>query len=197
MLLDDNDMEYEERQHYLEMIYQSAVQLHNLFEKLIRLSELKSGKKSFVFELNSLSDIVQSAIDSVSEDALECNVKIEYENIPISEFRIDKTQIKSAVTILLQYAICLSPMDSQIVVYLRKIEDTFVLTVTDEGEGLDPDLLPHIFDEFTPANMALPTDGQGLSLAIAQQIVFAHRGNIQVESTKGEGTTFRVLLPVT
>jgi signal transduction histidine kinase len=88
-------------------------------------------------------------------------------------------------------------MDSQIVVYLRKIEDTFVLTVTDEGEGLDPDLLPHIFDEFTPANMALPTDGQGLSLAIAQQIVFAHRGNIQVESTKGEGTTFRVLLPVT
>jgi len=107
------------------------------------------------------------------------------------------SQMKSAVIILLQYAICLSPMDSQIIVHLRKMGGTFILTVTDEGEGLDPDLLLHIFDEFIPVNMTLPTDGQGLSLAIAQQIVFAHRGNIQVESTKGEGTTFRVLLPVT
>ncbi len=71
------------------------------------------------------------------------------------------------------------------------------MTISDEGEGLDSELLLHIFDEFTPADMTLPTDGQGLALAIAQQIVIAHRGYIQVESMKGVGTTFRVLLPVT
>jgi signal transduction histidine kinase len=45
--------------------------------------------------------------------------------------------------------------------------------------------------------MPLPTDGQGIALAISQQIVLRHRGTIQVESTKGEGTTFSILLPIT
>lgn len=197
MLIDDNDMEYEERQHCLEMIHQSATRLHNLFEEVIKLSELKAGKQSFFFSYRSLGSVVRSAIDSIAEDAIECQVQIEYEERSESKIKIDKHHMKSAFINLLQYAIRLSPMDSHIVVQLSEMEDTLLLTITDEGEGLDPELIPHIFDEFTSADMTFPTDGQGLALAIAQQIVLAHGGNIQVESTKGEGTTFRVLLPVT
>jgi signal transduction histidine kinase len=197
MLLDDHEMEYEERQHYLEMIHQSAIRLYNLFEKVIKLSELKSGKKVFVFEYGSLDIVIQSAIKNVAEDALECQVRIKYEVLSESRLRLDKSQMKAALINVLQYAIRLSPIDSQIVVQLSEMENTLFLTITDEGEGLDPDLMPHLFDEFTSADTTLPTDGQGIALAIAQQIVLAHRGTIQVESTKGEGTTFCVLLPIT
>ncbi|ETX08896.1 hybrid sensor histidine kinase/response regulator [Candidatus Entotheonella palauensis] len=195
MLVEDFEMDAEERHHYLEMIHQSATRLHSLFEKVITLSELKAGKKSFFFEYGLLGHVVKSAIESVTDDALECHVQIEYEELSNSELKIDKSQMKNVVIHLLQYAIRLSPIDSRIVVRLSEMGDTFFLTISDEGEGLDSELLPHIFDEFTPADMTLPTDGQGLALAIARQIVLAHRGNIQVESTKGEGTTFRVLLP--
>ena len=83
-LLDD-EIEYDERQNYLEMIHQSATHLHNLFEKVITLSELKAGKKAFTFETASLDSVVRDAIDSVLEDALECHVHIEYEDIDDSE----------------------------------------------------------------------------------------------------------------
>jgi two-component system sensor histidine kinase ResE len=56
--------------------------------------------------------------------------------------------------------------------------------------------LPYVFGEFVDADVAHHTEGHGLSLAIARQIVLAHSGTIDVESTQGEGTTFTVHLPL-
>ncbi len=196
MLMDDATMEDEERQHYLEMIHQSAIRLHGLFEKVIKLSELKAGKKPFLYEWNSPGTVVRSAIESVADDALECHVQVEYEESTVSDMKLDRFQMKTVVIALLQYAIRLSPMDSRVRVQLSESDGTMSLTVADEGEGLAPELLAHVFDEFMPADITLPTDGQGLSLAIARQIVLAHEGSIQVESEKGSGTTFRVMLPL-
>lgn len=197
VLIDDNKMNYEERQQYLELIHQSATWLHDLFEKVVKLSELKSGKKRFVFEYCLLSTVIKKAINSVVDNAFECQVRIEYEELSESRLKIDKSQMKNALINLLQYAIWLSPIDSRIVVQLSEMDGVVFLAIADEGEGLDPEVVSHIFDEFTSSDITFPTDGQGLALAIAKQIVHAHRGNIQVESTKGEGTTFRVLLPMT
>ncbi len=196
VLMDDVTMEAEERQNYLEMIHQSAVRLHHLFDNVVKLSELKAGKKSFCFEWSSLGTVIRSAIETVTSDALECDIQVEYEELTVSKIKLDRFQMKTVVIALLQYAIRLSPMDSQVKVQLSERDDTLHLTVRDEGEGLTPELLPHIFDEFMPADMTLPTDGQGLSLAISRQIILAHEGSIQVESTKGEGTTFHVALPL-
>ncbi len=124
MLIDDNDMEQDERQHYLEMIHQSAVRLHSLFDKVIKLSELKSGKKTFIFGKESLGSIIQSAILGVYEYVLERQVQIDYEEISDFYINVDKSQMKSAIANLLQYAIRLSPMDSRVVVQLSKMDDT-------------------------------------------------------------------------
>jgi signal transduction histidine kinase len=69
------------------------------------------------------------------------------------------------------------------------------LTVTDQGPGIAPDVLPRIFEAFTSADITHHTAGHGLSLAIARQIILAHQGMIEVESTPGVGTTFTVQLP--
>ena len=67
------------------------------------------------------------------------------------------------------------------------------ISVTDTGEGIAPDLLPHVFERFV---RGAESTGSGLGLAIAHDITVAHGGTIEVESTVGAGTTFRISLPV-
>jgi two-component system NtrC family sensor kinase len=69
-----------------------------------------------------------------------------------------------------------------------------VLEVADTGEGIDPAVLPKICEMFVTTKAA--GKGNGLGLAICEQIVKAHRGHIQVSSEVGKGTTVRVYLPV-
>ena len=70
------------------------------------------------------------------------------------------------------------------------------LAVEDTGEGIPPDDLPHIFDRFYRAGEhSRDATGTGLGLAIVKALVTAHRGDIQAESTPGEGTVFTIRLP--
>jgi two-component system, OmpR family, sensor histidine kinase BaeS len=68
-----------------------------------------------------------------------------------------------------------------------------VVAVTDTGEGIAPELLAHVFERFV---RGAGSKGSGLGLAIAHDITIAHGGTIEVESTIGAGTTFRIALPV-
>jgi signal transduction histidine kinase len=66
------------------------------------------------------------------------------------------------------------------------------LSVRDTGAGIPPDILPHVFDRFVKAT---DTGGAGLGLAIAKSLVEAHGGTIAAESSSGNGTTMRFVLP--
>jgi signal transduction histidine kinase len=68
-----------------------------------------------------------------------------------------------------------------------------VLRVADTGPGIDPTLLPHVFDRFVKGE---GSGGSGLGLAIARHLVTAHGGTIEVEATGSAGTTFLLTLPV-
>jgi two-component system sensor histidine kinase BaeS len=71
-----------------------------------------------------------------------------------------------------------------------------VLTVADDGVGIDPDALPHVFERLHRADTRGPGHpGSGLGLAITRELVRAHGGTIEVDSFPGRGTTFRVALP--
>ena len=67
--------------------------------------------------------------------------------------------------------------------------------VTDTGGGIPPEHLPHVFERFYKADRSRSDDGAGLGLAIARHVVEIHGGDIFVDSTPGEGTTFTVFLP--
>lgn len=71
------------------------------------------------------------------------------------------------------------------------------LTVRDQGEGIEPDHMPYLFEELSDPDMDHHAQGHGLSLAIARHAVLSHDGTIRVESTKGSGATFAVRLPAT
>ena len=82
-------------------------------------------------------------------------------------------------------------------VRLRRDEDNAVLEVRDTGMGIPEDALPHVFERFYRVDKARSraTGGSGLGLAIVRTIVQRNRGEIQVTSTVGQGTTFTVTFP--
>ncbi|HDY64789.1 MAG TPA: ATP-binding protein [Phycisphaerae bacterium] len=123
------------------------------------------------------------------------SVAIEQDLAEVSIAMIDCDRIKGVVTTLLDNAIRFSPAGGQVTVRACNEGSHVVLAVTDRGKGIDPDFLPHVLNDFTGADVEHHTEGQGLSLAIANQIVLAHGGTISVESDKDKETTFTVRLP--
>jgi len=126
-------------------------------------------------------------------------IVLELPDEPI-EIEIDVERIGQVILNLLSNARKYSSNKSPIKVTVQAVDNYCVISVSDSGVGIDPELLPHIFDRFyrvpgievqTGSSMGL-----GLGLYISNQIVERHNGRIDVTSVPGEGSTFSVVLPL-
>lgn len=111
----------------------------------------------------------------------------------------DEDRINEVIGNLLANAFKFTPRDGSVVLSVERIENLIQVVVGDTGAGIDPDQLEHIFQKFFQAdNQAqAAVKGTGLGLAIAKEIVDAHGGTITVESTRGSGSKFTVVMPIT
>ena len=111
----------------------------------------------------------------------------------------DEDRMNEVIGNLLSNAFKFTPRDGSVVIAVEPVDGSVKITVGDTGAGIDPHQLDHIFQKFFQAdNQAqAAVKGTGLGLAIAKEIVDAHGGTISVESKRGEGSTFTVILPVT
>ncbi len=112
-------------------------------------------------------------------------------DLPILD--IDPVRIREVVGNLVANAIRHTPRGGTVTISGVASPSTVTLTVRDTGPGIDPELLPHVFDRFVKG---AGSRGSGLGLAIARGLVEAHGGAISVESPAGGGTTFMVELPL-
>ncbi|GAG00902.1 unnamed protein product, partial [marine sediment metagenome] len=174
ILMSDQKMSNDQRKNFAKMIHSSAKRLHRFLEKVIMLSAMKSGRWDFKLDPANLCAIVRDAICEVEGPASEQNVKIEVELDDTPIVLVDVAKTKMAVTAMLDNAIRFSPPDESVTVRVSDDNGHICLSVTDHGEGIDPDSLPDVFTGFTDANSKHRTEGHGLNLAIAQQIVLAH-----------------------
>ncbi len=111
-------------------------------------------------------------------------------DLPILE--LDPVRIREVLSNLVGNALRHTPSGGSITVGGSASKTALVLRVADTGPGIDPALLPHVFDRFVKGDASR---GSGLGLAIAKGLVEAHGGSIAVDSPAGGGTTFRVTLP--
>ncbi len=105
--------------------------------------------------------------------------------------------LRRAILNLAQNAVRYSPAQSTVQITVGRVDREAVLAIVDEGCGIGPEDLPHVFERFYRADPARARDtgGSGLGLAIADQIVRSHGGRIEVTSTPGVGSSFVVFLP--
>ena len=134
------------------------------------------------------ADVVTQAVDRVRMRAHSVTFDLELESWMVFG---EPQLLERAVTNLLDNAAKWSPPDGTVHVHLAG----GALTVTDEGPGIDPADLPHIFDRFYRSSEARTLPGSGLGLSIVKRAAERHGGTVDVDSAPGGGTTFTLELP--
>ena len=109
---------------------------------------------------------------------------------------IDPKHLQTILLSLLGNALKFSTPDTPVLIAAHQQGGEVVITVTDQGIGIAPDDLPHIFDRFYRVGRMRNAEGFGLGLYVAKRLVEAHGGRIWVESEEGKGSTFFVSLPM-
>lgn len=146
-----------------------------------------------------VNDVVKTAHESLGQRAYEKRLKIRLELQPdLPSIRADMRQLHIAVSSLLENAILYTPEGGSITVSTSLGDRHICISVRDNGIGISPEDLPHIFDRLYKADKARPLNhsGMGLGLAMAKAVVEAHHGSIGVESVPGQGSVFTVELPL-
>jgi signal transduction histidine kinase len=182
---------------HLEVVLDETRVLARLIDDLRTLALSEAGTLALHPEPTDpdvlVTDVVRSFEPVATAARVELGAAID-DDLPILE--IDPVRIREVLANLVANAIRHTPASGRVTLTGAVEADRrwVRLEVRDTGPGIDPALLPHVFDRFVTGDASR---GSGLGLAIARQLVLAHRGEISVESPAGAGTTFRVRLPVT
>ena len=196
MLVGEDQMDADERKLLIEMVHSAAQRLHRFFENVLLLSSLKSGKGQLKLAPTSVCDLVREAIAETATQAAEHNVEIDEAFSGDPSASLDREQIKRTLKAIIENAIRFSPPGASVRICVSADDAEVCVSVTDQGQGIDPDYLPHVFEELSDPDVDHHSQGQRLSLAIARQVVMQHNGSISAESTKGAGATFTIRFPV-
>jgi two-component system CheB/CheR fusion protein len=190
----------EEADKGLAAIIDSANAQARLIEDLLDNSRAAAGKLDLELGEADLGQIVRSVIEQNAPAASGKNLHIESDLSPgVGTVIADAIRIRQVVWNLLANAVKFTPEGGHITVSLTRANDESCLVVADDGVGISPEFLPHVFDRFRQSEGAITRKhgGLGLGLAISKQLVELHGGTIRAESSGvGTGTTFTVTLPL-
>ncbi|MEQ9027337.1 MAG: HAMP domain-containing sensor histidine kinase [Aggregatilineales bacterium] len=188
----------ERRQEKLHQAESYVLYLNRVLEQLQQMAVLDSIRELPLHRSN-INDVIWDAVQYVQKKAddkrITISTELESDNMVV---RFDIDTLFSALTELIENAIRCSPQGEQIQVRSMLANDhQLLLEVTDHGSGIDPEILPHVFERFFKADKARGlTGGGGIGLSIVKRIVELHHGSIEVESIPGTATTFRIMLPI-
>ena len=184
-----------EKDEYIHVAFEKAHYLKHFVENLFEWVKLDSGEQIFHFEILDLNELSRNIIvDWIS--VLENN-NFDYAfDIPETEYlmRIDANAYSRILNNLLQNVLIHSK-GSKISFHIFENDLQAKITMTDNGKGISPDHLPHIFERMYQCDQSRSAGGNGLGLSIVKELVAAHKGKITVDSTPNKGTVFALLFP--
>jgi signal transduction histidine kinase len=195
----DGDLAPDERQRYVKTALRNARRLSDLVGELFELSKLETEQVEPTMEPFPIAELVQDVVMQYEPQAEEQAVTLEAD-LPERHARVraDIGLVERALSNLIDNAIQYTPNGGVVAVRVANEAQAVRVEVSDTGPGIPEDELPHIFERFYRVDKSRDRDkgGAGLGLAIAKTILELHDGRLAVESTVGEGTTFRFRLPV-
>lgn len=180
-------------------IERNARMLARLLDDLLDVSRIVSGKLSLTFRPTELGRIVRSAIDEARPRAEAKAITIALESDAEHWVSGDPARLTQVVENLLSNAVKFTPDGGRIVVRMSAAQGQVRIEVRDTGIGIEPALLPHVFERFRQGRGHGPQGhgGLGLGLAIVRHLVERHGGRVGAQSDgAGCGATFMVALPL-
>ncbi len=183
---------------YLGTAQRDVRSLSVLIDDLFEMAQLDTGGIPLDRAESSLSDLISDTLESLSELALRRGVKLEGSVDPnIDPVMMDTQRIGRVLNNLIGNALRHTPAEGRVNVHARRTASGVDVSVSDTGEGIRAEDLPHIFESFYRGekSRSRSTGGAGLGLAISRGIVQAHGGEIKVQSEAGRGSQFTFTLP--
>ncbi len=183
----------------LQQGFASNEKMIDLISDLLNLTSLEEGRFAYNFSQASLADLVSTVINDFQTYSKIKRVKIDFFKPRGDNFEatIDKDKITLVIQNLIENAINYSPANSTVTITLERDNHNLVFAVKDLGLGISDKEKPRLFTKFFRGETALKmeTEGNGLGLYLAKNIITSHKGKIWYESQLGQGSTFYFKLP--
>jgi len=199
-ILSDGNIDEHTSKRALEVIVRNARAQRQLIDDLLDISRIITGKLQLEVAPVELAPMIEGIVEGMrpAADARDIHLQIALDPQP-SPISGDPARLQQTIWNLLSNAIKFTPKGGRVQVRLERIESHVEMTISDTGQGIDPQLLPHIFERFRQSDSSSTRrhGGLGLGLSIVRQLVELHGGTVTAESPgAGAGTTFKVKFPL-
>ncbi|MDQ5873650.1 MAG: ATP-binding protein, partial [Acidobacteriota bacterium] len=184
----------------LAQIRQSARVLLALIDDLLDLARMDRGSLALDRKALHLSDVIQRSIDTVRmmAEGRSVSIILAPPPTPMAQIRADPLRLQQVLWNLLVNAIKFSRRHGRVVVRVERESERYLISVEDDGIGIPPNEVPHVFERFRQVDGS-PTRqhaGMGIGLALARSLVELHGGTIWADSVVGKGSRFTFTLPI-
>ena len=178
-------------------VHEEALLLQRLVEDLRTLSLADAGELSLNLQTVDANQLAARVQSTYQQRANQHNVEIKLETAPRPlAIQADLDRLLQVLGNLVSNALRYTPENKHVAIKTGADQNTVILIIEDEGQGIAPEHLANIFERFYQVDESHTRSGQsGLGLAIARSIIEAHQGSIKVESELGRGTRFIISLP--
>ena len=199
-MLERGQLGAEQAQRALQIILRNVNAQVRLIDDLLDLSRVASGKLRLAVQPVDLQRVVEDALDGIRPAAAAKNIRLQpvlaSPGGPVSG---DPDRLQQVVWNLLSNAVKFTPKGGRVQIQLQRVSSHVELLVSDTGQGIQPDLLPYVFDRLRQGDSSSTRShgGLGLGLALVRHFVELHGGIVFAESPgEGRGATFVVKLPL-
>lgn len=187
----------ETEQRYYDTARKNISSLSNLIDDMFQMAQIDAGGLELNIESVSISDLISDTLESFTELAKRKEITLKGSvSRDLGEVKIDARRINRVLNNLVDNAIKHTPYQGLVEVRASSANQSIVVDVIDNGEGISEDDLPHIFELFYRGDISRRSSisGTGIGLAISKGIIEAHRGKIEVQSKPGR-TIFTFSIP--
>lgn len=193
-ILNTKEVDPKTQKEFLVQIEKESLRLQSLVEDLLSISKLSHNRIILNYSSFNFADLVRDVYQTFRKEFMEKSVRF------VCAFNqeivwLDYSRMHQILSNLVKNALTYTDK-GQIRVWYEQNENNFIVKISDTGIGMNENKLKHIFERFYRVNESRSRDvgGSGLGLSIVKEIVSAYQGDILVDSTEGEGTTFTIIL---
>lgn len=181
---------------FMDILLKESYRMQNIINDILELSRLDQTKVSLDYQELDVKAVVKESMDLFEPLAKEKHLSLIYHNQIKEPLILDYSTVKTILSNFISNAIKYSNKGI-ITIKTKKEDDTFILSVQDEGIGIPKNKLNYIYDRFYQVDKSRSSKiSTGLGLSIVKKIVELNQGTIDVESSVGIGSTFIVKLPI-
>ncbi len=190
----------QEQQEVMEKTYQANERLIKTVNDFLNVAQIEEGRYLSKTTLSDIGDLIGTLLDGYKEEIKQRKIKLEFkrsgESLP--RVMLDQEKMKIAVRNIFENALKYTLAGGKVSVSLKKRGKEIEVEIRDSGVGIPANQQDKVFTKFFRGSnvMRMETEGVGLGLYIAKNIIEAHNGRIWFDSEEGKGTAFYFIIPI-